>query len=313
MMTKPLKRVGDQCVSVTLSELLALSNSAKAFSLSALPSRASLSGSRESRLLARGMEFAESRRYQTGDDIRNMDWRVTARTGKAHTKLFTVEKERQVLLSIDMRSSMFFATQGVFKSVQAALMTGYVAWNAIQIGDRLGGLIFDDAHMQEYRPALRKKGILPLLNGVAERSNFLSRDKSPINLSDPSMIDDVVASLWRMASPGSLVFIMSDFRHLTIRGRDMLQQIAKRCDLCLCFLYDPLETNLPKNGYYPVTSGDKELQLNTYDKKNLERYQKQFLERRSRVATLANQPHVHFIECSTQDDCLEILQKHFNK
>ena len=88
------------------------------------------------------MEFDESRLYQPGDDIRNMDWRVTARTGKPHTKLFREERERPVFVWVDYRAPMFFATQGVFKSVFVARMAALIAWNAVQQGDRIGGLIF---------------------------------------------------------------------------------------------------------------------------------------------------------------------------
>lgn len=313
-MIKQPNRLGDQCVSVSLSELLQLSKSSKQLSLSALCPRNSHTGQRVSRLLARGMEFAESRRYQSGDDIRNMDWRVTARTGKAHTKLFAIEKDRQVVLSVDMRSSMFFATKGVFKSVQAALMMGYVAWNAVHKGDRLGGVIFDEEGLFESRPALGKKGTLPFLHGLAERADFLSKKTAPASFSSASSIvmDKALASIRQMAAPGSLVFVISDFRHFSSYARDLLLQISRQSDLCLCFVYDAFEVALPKNGHYPVTNQNKELQLNTYDKENLEQYQKQFLERKNKVAALGEHPHIHFIECSTEDDCFEILRKHFN-
>ena len=122
-----VNRTGVQRVSVLLPELLQLAQNGRMLSLAALRRTTPQAGQHVSQLLARGMEFAESRRYQSGDDIRNIDWRVTARTGKAHTKLFAAERERRVLLSVDMQSSMFFATQGVFKSVQAALMMGNIA------------------------------------------------------------------------------------------------------------------------------------------------------------------------------------------
>jgi len=315
MMTKPLirSRTGNQRVSVALSELLQLSASARQLSLAALRRTNPHSGQRMSRLLARGMEFAESRRYQTGDDIRNIDWRVTARTGKTHTKLFTVEKERRVLLSVDMQSSMFFATKGSFKSVQAALMMGYVAWSAEQAGDRLGGMIFDDVDLFESRPTLGKKGILPFLNALAERSDFLTKKNDSNGTAKGSMMDLAIANLRQIATPGSLVFIISDFRHLSSSAYNLLLQISMHSDLCLCFIYDPIEKALPKNGYFPVTDGKNEVQLNTYAKKSLEKYQQQFIERRERIASLGNQRHIHFIECSTEDDCFEVLTKRFNK
>lgn len=301
-------RTGKQCITVTFAELLQLSKSARQFSLSALQIKSQRSGVKLSRLLGKGMEFAENRRYLPGDDIRNIDWRVTARTGKVHTKLFAEEKEKQVILCADLRSSMFFATKGVFKSVQIALMNGYIAWNAAQTGNRLGGIIFDDTNHFEFRPKLGNKGLLPFIQQLADSAAYVAKDK----VSALPTLENAIASLKRVATPGSFVFLMSDFRHLTSFARDMLLQISRHCDLCLCFIFDPFEKALPKNGYYPVSDGHHELNLNTYDKKLLEQYQIQFNERREKVVSLSHQRHVHFIECSTEDDCFSILKQHFS-
>lgn len=302
------KRTGEQCVSVTLPELLQLANSARQLSLSALRVNNVQSGHHQSRFLGRGMEFAESRLYQAGDDIRTIDWRVTARTGKTHTKLFTAEKERQVLLGVDLRSTMFFATQGVFKSVQAALLMSYIAWNTAQAGNRLGGIIFNDADHCEFRPALGKKGVLPFLQALVEKASFTSK---PRELPQASAMDHAVANLVRVANPGCLIFLVSDFRSVSQYAQESLLQLSRHCDICLCFVYDPLEVSLPKNGLYPITDGRGELRLDTFDRGSLEKYQLQFAERRRKVRSLALQRQIYFMECSTTEDCFDVLQKHF--
>jgi uncharacterized protein (DUF58 family) len=301
------KRTGEQCVTVSLSELLLLSKHAKGLSLS--PSRTTLvqTGQHQTRLLGRGMEFAESRRYQAGDESRNIDWRVTARTGKAHTKLFTAEKERQVLLCVDMRSSMFFATKGVFKSVQAALISGVLAWRAVETGNRLGGLIFNDTQYAELRPALGKRGVLPFLNELAQKADYLSKK---LETSAAPMVQ-AIEHLKRVAATGSLIYIMSDFRRFTPLARDILMQMSKHCDIRLCFICDPLEEDLPKNGEFPVTNGERDVLMNTYNKKNVERYRQQFIERKELVASLGQCPHIQFIRCSTEDDYLTLLKEYY--
>lgn len=311
MISKEVKRKGSQCVTVTLPELLQLSNKARLFTLSASRVKNVQSGFHLSRFLGRGMEFAECRRYQAGDDIRSMDWKVTARTGTPHTKLFAAEKERQVLLCVDMRSTMFFATKGVFKSVQASLLAGYIAWNAVLNGNRLGGMIFDDTSLFESRPALGKRGVLPFLQELAKKAHFPSKRSTQITTGSENL-DHAIANLRRVANPGSLIFIISDFRHLSPLAHDQLMQLSKHNDLCLCFAYDPLEEALPSHGYYPVTDGNAEWQFSAYDKKNVEKYHKQFLERKTSVTSLCNQRHVHFLECSTESDCFELLNMHFN-
>jgi uncharacterized protein (DUF58 family) len=307
MSASQTKRQGSQCVVVTLPELLSLANSAKHLSLSALRSNVQ-GGQHESRFLGRGMVFAESRLYQSGDDIRTIDWRVTARTGKAHTKLFSVEKERQVLLGVDMRSTMFFATQGVFKSVQTALLMSYIGWNAIQAGNRLGGLIFDDENLSEFRPALGKKGVLPFLHALAESS--ILKAKSGRGASE-STLDHAIDNLARVAAPGSLIFLASDFRFLSKYGQEALLKLSKHTDICLCFIYDPFEAALPRNGHYPITDGEADMRLDTYAKGSMEEYQRQFVERRRKVRSLALNRHIFFMECSTAEDCFEMLKKHF--
>lgn len=311
MNTQPFQRKGEQCISISLNELLQLSDYAKKIPLPAFCARSLLGGQHNSRLLARGMEFAESRRYQPGDDIRNIDWRVTARTGRTHTKLFTAEKERPIFLGVDMRSSMFFATNGIFKSIQAALISGYMAWGTVQQGDRLGGVIFDNQTILQHKPALGKRGVLPFLNGIAKHTGLPLKTYPASSLDSSSTMERAIVGLKQMARPGSLVFLVSDFRYFSPFAQNMLLQIAMHSDLYLCFVYDALEASLPKNGYYPVTDGINEHIINTYDKKSVEKYEQKFLERRKSAALLAQQPRVNFIECRTDEECLKVMTNSF--
>jgi len=109
-------------VDVQLSELLSYKQHGKlSLHAKSLPATRQLSGNYLANIKGRGMEFAEVRHYQPGDDVRAIDWAVTARTGKAHTKLFQEEKERPVFLLVDLSDSMIFGSQFVFKSVQALI------------------------------------------------------------------------------------------------------------------------------------------------------------------------------------------------
>ncbi len=302
------KRTGKQCVSVTLPELLQLAGSAKQLNLSARRIRSTQTGQHLSRLLGKGMEFAESRGYQAGDDIRCIDWRITARTGRAHTKLFTEEKERQVLLWLDMRSAMFFATQGVFKSVQSSLLASYIGWNAALKGNRLGGFIFDDVNQHEFRPLLGRKSVLPLLQKLSEYEKPL---KPILQKNAVETMDKAVLSIQRVASPGSLIFLLSDFRHLSSRARETLMQVARHSDICLCFLHDPFESTLPKKGGGRVTDRQSEVKLDLSQQASVLRYQELFLERKNQIKDLSHHQHIHMIEVSTEDDCYEVLKKNF--
>jgi uncharacterized protein (DUF58 family) len=142
---------GDNLVCVSPATLIALRGAGEGLSLKASRIAARQSGNYLSRFKGRGMEFDEARQYQPGDDVRTLDWRVTARTGKPHTKLFREERERAVLAWVDMRPTMFFATRGAFKSVIAARAAALIAWSTNQQGDRLGSLVFNaDNHHESY-------------------------------------------------------------------------------------------------------------------------------------------------------------------
>ncbi|HEY6130551.1 MAG TPA: DUF58 domain-containing protein, partial [Halioglobus sp.] len=138
---------------VQLNELIALRFPAQQIKLGRRKRALnSLAGPIKSNFRGRGIDFEEVRSYQPGDDIRTIDWRVTARTGSAHTKLFREERERPVMVVIDQRGSMFFGSTHCFKSVLAAQLASLLAWSALHGGDRVGGLVFNDEGHQEIRP-----------------------------------------------------------------------------------------------------------------------------------------------------------------
>jgi hypothetical protein len=128
-----------------LSELVRLKFRTRGFSfLPRQPVQSILAGRHASRLRGRGLNFEEIRRYLPGDDIRNMDWRVTARMRTPHVRVYTEERDRPVLLVVDQRQSRFFGSRRAMKSVVAAEATALAAWRVLQAGDRVSGLVFDD-------------------------------------------------------------------------------------------------------------------------------------------------------------------------
>ena len=129
---------GASPVSVSQPGLIRLNGPARAIALDVLRVNSLQTGAYVSRFRGRGMEFDESRPYQPGDDPRSIDWRVTARSTTAYTKLFREERERPVLIAVDLRSNMHFATRGCFKSVSASRAAALIAWAAHHRGDRLG-------------------------------------------------------------------------------------------------------------------------------------------------------------------------------
>ncbi len=292
-------------VSVGLQELAALSNQARQLQLRPRMIRARQGGQYISRMRGRGMEFDESRPYQPGDDVRNIDWRVTARTGKTHSKVFREERERPVLISMDGRRSMFFATRGRFKWVQAARMAAMFAWTAAQAGDRVGGEIFWEDGFNEFRPRRGRKAVLRLLKAMAMHS-------AADTAAAPSM-QTVFRRMRRTAHPGSLVVFISDFRGFDEASEKQLARIARHNDVVLLHVHDWLESQLPENGRYRLGDGEKIIELDTHKTGLQRRYQEKYEGRLALLRKLCRQLHMTWLECATDQDPVEVLRDIFGK
>ena len=298
-------------VQVTVPELIALNSSTAALRKKSRRPKASLSGDYTSPIKGRGMEFDESRLYQPGDDIRNMDWRVTARTGKPHTKLFREERERPVFVWVDYRAPMFFATQGVFKSVFVARMAALIAWNAVQQGDRIGGLIFSDQEHHELKPGQGKQAVLHLINRLVNHPAWSDRSAQA---NEQISIKTAIRRLNRLVRPGSLVYMLSDFRDLENAESEMAK-LSKHCEVVMLPVHDVLEEQLPANGTFRLSNGqknenshnDQELIISTHDKINLEKYKQHYKQHTEFLEQIAGRYRMHLIDCLTTDDPLQKL------
>ena len=286
---------------VSLPDLILLNQSAGALTLRHNQARAAQGGNYLSSFKGRGMEFDETRPYSPGDDARNMDWRVTARTGKAHTKLFREERERPVFLSVDARAAMYFATRGVFKYVQAARLAALTAWSAQRHGDRIGGQVFTETGGVELKPEHGRRAVLHLLQKLVDATPDGGQ-------STVTGLDQALARLTHHAKPGSLVIVFSDFRGFSRAGEFSLMRLRRHCDIALVFLSDPLESQLPTHGRYRFAHGEQELSLDASPaaaKVHAER----FAQRRDSLLQTARLHRMRFIACQTTDDPLQVLRE----
>ena len=231
-----------------------------------------LSGTRLSRYRARGMEYAESRAYLPGDEIRNMDWRVTARTGRPHTKLFQEERERPVMLAVDYGPSMFFGTRVAFKSVVAAHAGALVAWSALRHGDHVGAVIAAPEREVEMGAVGGRRGVLRVLRALHAHASL---PEAP-GRGGPSRLAELLARSRRLARAGSLVVLLSDFYGLDEETEKPLAALRSRCDLVGARVVDPLERRAPPPGRYAVSDGRAVAVLDTSARAFRERYQQRF-------------------------------------
>jgi len=245
------------------------------------------------------MEFDEARLYQPGDDIRSIDWRVTARTGKTYTKVFREERERPVFISVDDRLTMHFATRGVFKSVLAAKLAGLLAWAAEHHGDRIGGQLFTEQACYELKPQNGRHAVLRFLNALVKPQKSTDKQFS---------LSQVLARLNQHTRPGSLVYIVSDFRGINDEAETHIAKLARHCEVVLIFIYDPLESSLPVKGRFRFTDERSDVVVDAGDRKGLSEYHQRFAERQQRLESLAKKRGLAFIQCSTQDDPVHCLR-----
>jgi len=269
--------------------------------------RSAITGVHTSRFRGRGMDFQESRVYQPGDDIRSMDWRVTARSGHAHVKLYQEERERPVVVMIDLGPGMFFATRGAFKSVIAARAAALIGWAAIQNGDRIGALLFNGGH-HEIRPLGGQRGVLRLIRELVTATDPVQAMAAQATNNETSHLNEALLRLRRVARPGSLVFILSDFYAINEDTRRHLQDLRQHNDIVACQIVDALELEPPAAGRYAISDGIHTGLLDTRSAARRAAYSEYFARHHRAVRELMRQCAVHQHRIATTDDVARTLR-----
>ncbi len=289
---------------VTLDELIALRLQAGSLRLASHgPARNLLAGAHRSRFRGRGMDYAESRAYQPGDDIRNMDWRITARTGQPHTKLYQEERERPVVVMLDLNPSMFFGTRVAFKSVVAARAAALIGWATVAGGDRIGALLFNGGH-HELQPRSGRRGALRLMRALVEATD---PDRGLAEPPHADGLNQALARLRRVARPGSLVFIFSDFYGIDDETGPLLMRLRHHNDLVAVQVRDALEQAPPPPGRYGITDGREQSVLDTRASGQRARYLAWLRQRQERLRETMRDHQVPLLTLATDDDPLTVL------
>ncbi len=292
-------------ITVDAKSLLKMQGYSRSINLKSLKKTTSfISGLHESKFSGRGMDYQESRIYQPGDDIRNMDWRVTARTGTAHTKLYQEERERPVYIILDTNRSMLFGTRQQFKSVLAAKIASLFAWATCKQGDRVGMMTFgsDGIHSQKARAGQR--GVLAIISHILKHTpNLQSEQPNAENL------DQCLKQLRSVIRPGSLIIIVSDFYHLGKDCKRHLTQLAKHNDIFATLTYDPFEFQQPSASLYGVVNQNGQ-QLVDARNRNTQKYISEVREKHVQaVVSEVVQANISVIPVATNSDLTTTLKQ----
>lgn len=295
-------------VYASLHDLVASQRRASGFSfLPRQPVHSLLAGRHASRLRGRGLNFEEIRRYQMGDDIRQIDWKVTARTRKTHSRVFTEERERTTLLLVDQRITMFFGSVKNMKSVTAAEAAALSAWRVLAQKDRVGALVFNDSKIEEIRPQRSQATVMRILHAIVEQNHELSVTGG--TQANPGMFNEVLRHCDRLAKHDVLICIISDAYGHDEQSRQLLTRIAWHNDVLFAFIHDPLEVELPAVGPLVFSDGYQQLEVDTSNRGFRERFRATFAEERAAGRKFLLQRVTPVLPLSTSEDVAEQVRR----
>ncbi|WBU63787.1 DUF58 domain-containing protein [Paracoccus aerodenitrificans] len=219
-----------------------------------------LNGRNASRLRGRGLDFEELRGYLPGDDVRDIDWKVTARTGSPHIRVFTEERDRPALIVVDQRMSMFFGSQLNMKSVTAAETAALIAFRILDQGDRVGGIVFTDQKMTEIRPQRSNGAVQSFLTALAGANASLRADA---DMGEPMHIREPLQTVARIAKRDHLIVIISDFDGIGRRSERLISGLSRHNDVILCPVNDPMTRTPPADLKLAASDGRLQAEIDT--------------------------------------------------
>ncbi len=257
-------------------------------------------GANRSVFRGRGMEYAESRAYQPGDEPRAIDWRLTARSGETWTKLYHEERERPVFLLIDLRSAMQFGTRTRFKAHLAAEIAAALAWTGHDGGDRVGAAILTRSGLVEVAPSRSRAALLGLLKRVSDGTLL------GVGVGDEPSMATALKRLTRVCRPGTLAFIVSDFGDLDAAEERELRRLSRRAHVTCIALFDRMEAGLPERGG-KLSDGSAAVAVTGLARGARDRHAQEFAARRARLTALCARLGMACHWLSTEDAAQSVL------
>jgi uncharacterized protein (DUF58 family) len=269
-------------VYVELDDLVRLQHKASGFSfLPRQPVHSILSGRHTSKLRGRGLNFEELRNYLPGDDTRNIDWKVTARTRTPYVRVYTEEKDRTVWLLIDQRIGMFFGSRQRMKSVVAAEVAAISAWRVLSAGDRVGALVFNDTEISVIRPHRSRERVMQILKQVVKKNRALSAnsDLKP----DAGKLNEALKQVSILARHDCLVCLITDGDGINPETRKHITRLSEHNDVLTSLIFDPLEKDMPAAGRLRFADGEGQLEADTSNRKLRMAFQGEFEKKLERI------------------------------
>ncbi|MCP8899577.1 DUF58 domain-containing protein [Gilvimarinus xylanilyticus] len=262
-------------------------------------SKSILSGRHGSRMRGRGLSFEELRDYRVGDDIRTIDWRVTARTGKPHVRVYAEEKDRSALLIVDQRMSMFFGSTHNMKSVTASEAAALCAYGIFERGDRVGAVLFNDEQVHAYKPSKRARSLEQIVRALADCNLALNCD---LPVSQPMHLNLPLKTAAECAGHDQLIIVISDFDEVDEQTEVYLGELCAHNDVVLVQVVDPMARELPADMQMVVSDGRLQMTLDTSQRQTHAKLQASFSERVEKIGHWRERMKLSVMELSTAED-----------
>jgi uncharacterized protein (DUF58 family) len=294
-------------VYANLDDLIRIQFKARDFSfLPRQPVTSVLSGRYASRLRGRGLNFEEIRRYLPGDDIRTMDWKVTARTRSPHVRVYTEEKDRAVLLIVDQRINMFFGTRDKLKSVTAAELAALGAWRAVDVGDRVGAVVFNDTELTDIRPQRSHKTVMSILGTVVQMNHALRADTQV----EPNagMLNRALEKALQLAPHDVLIVMISDFFGVDEQTEQLTARMAEHNDVLALLVHDPIRLQ-PAEQQVTVSDGALQMEIDFADKRVREKLAEDYHEEQQHITRFLNRLSAPLLMVSNEGDVVDQVRR----
>jgi len=261
------------------------------------------SGEYHSSFKGRGMTFSEVKQYQFGDDIRSIDWNVTARYNEPYVKVFEEERELTMMMMVDISGSGNFGTQEQFKRETLTEIAATLAFSAIQNNDKVGLLLFSD-EVELYIPP--KKGKSHVLRIIREMIEFTPK-------STKTNINEALKYLSNVMKKKTIVFVLSDF--MDNGYEQTLKIVSNKHDVTGVRIYDKFDENLPKIGLVPMVDAEtgKTVLVNTSSHKVRKNYHKKFTDWKTNFDTAFQKSGAGTLSCRTEENYVKKLLTYFKQ
>ena len=295
----------DECVYVSLKTLLKFGTMPKNFNMrpnGAVLSK--LSGRHRSGMRGRGMDFSEMKQYVQGDDVRNMDWKATRRTGKPYVRVYNEEKDRNVWLVVSQMNSMFFGSKERMKSVSASHTAALMAFKALEMGDRVGAVVYNNDEIKFFKATSSKNNLVQIMTEIERQNHLLHANNKDNNKGTLAQSLKILSSL---AKHDDLVVLIGDGRALDEETAKHITQISVHNDVIGILVYDPMEEEIIKSNSLFFTDGVDTVDVDSSQKHFIAQYAQRLEGRKERFRQISRKNALPVLTISTEFPVLDQL------